>query len=65
MQERKLEELLETVFTEREKGRDGAEGVLARAGEHAEGKSEADFAELESLGLLRRDGPRLALTASG
>lgn len=65
MQERKLEELLETVFTEREKGRDGAEGVLARAGEHAEGKSEADFAELESLGLLRRDGPRLALTERG
>ena len=65
MQERKIEELLETVFTEREKGRDGAEGVLARAGDHAEGKSEADFAELESMGLLRRDGSRLALTEPG
>ena len=65
MQERKIEELLETVFTEREKGRDGADGVLARAGDHAEGKSEADFAELESMGLLRRDGSRLALTEPG
>jgi DtxR family Mn-dependent transcriptional regulator len=65
MQERKLEELLETVFTEREKGRDLAAAVLAQAGEHAEGKSEADFAELEVLGLLRRSGDRLALTEEG
>ncbi len=65
MQERKIEELLETVFTEREKGRDDAAGVLARAGDHAEGKSEADFAELEAMGLLRRDGARVALTGEG
>jgi DtxR family Mn-dependent transcriptional regulator len=65
MQERKVEELLETVFTEREQGRAEAADVLAHAGEHAEGKSEADFAELEALGLLRREGPRLILTEAG
>lgn len=65
MQERKVEELLETVYTEREHGRAGPADVLAHAGDHAEGKSEADFAELEALGLLRREGPRLALTEEG
>ncbi len=65
MEERKIEELLETVFTEREQGRDAVDGVLERAGDHAHGKSEADFAELEGLGLLRRDGARLALTEAG
>ena len=47
--------LLETIFTEREQGRDGMEGVLDRAGEHARGASREDFGELESLGLVRRD----------
>jgi len=65
MQGRKIEELLETVFTEREQGRSEMAGVLARAGEHAEGKSEADFAELESLGLLQREQGRVTLTEAG
>lgn len=65
MQDRKLEELLESVFTEREQGRDELAGALARAGAHAEGKSEADFAELEGLGLLRRSGDKVALTEAG
>jgi len=65
MQGRKIEELLETVFTEREQGRSEMAGVLARAGEHAEGKSEADFAELEAMGLLRREQGRVHLTEAG
>jgi DtxR family Mn-dependent transcriptional regulator len=65
MQEKKIEELLETVFTEREQGRDQVGSVLAHAGEHAEGKSEADFGELESLGLVRRESDRVALTDRG
>ncbi len=65
MQERKIEELLETVFTEREQGRSEMAGVLARAGEHAEGKSEGDFAELEVLGLVRREQGSVLLTEAG
>ena len=65
MQERKIEELLEAVFTEREQGRSEVAGVLARAGEHAEGRSEADFVELEALGLLRREEGRVTLTEPG
>jgi DtxR family Mn-dependent transcriptional regulator len=65
MQERKIEELLETVFTEREKGRDDPQSALAHAGAHAEAKSDADFDELEKLGLLRREVGHLRLTAEG
>jgi DtxR family transcriptional regulator, Mn-dependent transcriptional regulator len=65
MQQRKAEELLETIFTEREEGCDLAESVLAHAGEHAEGRGPEDFGELERLGLVRVDGPRLALTPEG
>jgi DtxR family Mn-dependent transcriptional regulator len=63
--EKKAEELLETIFTEREQGRDQVAGVLAHAGDHAGDRSEADFAELEARGALRRDGERLALTPAG
>jgi len=65
MQERKIEELLEAVFTEREQGRAEMAGVLARAGEHAEGRSESDFEELEALGMLRREQGRVTLTEPG
>lgn len=65
MQERKLEELLEAVFAEREQGRAAVAGVLARAGDHAEGKSESDFAELETLGLVRRENGSVTLTEPG
>jgi hypothetical protein len=52
---RKIEELLETVYTEREQGRSEVESVLAHAYEgHAEGKAPGDFVELERLGLVRR-----------
>ncbi|MBI5070658.1 MAG: metal-dependent transcriptional regulator [Deltaproteobacteria bacterium] len=65
MQERKLEELLEAVFAEREQGRAEVDGVLAHAGAHAEDKSEADFVELESMGLVRRENGRVTLTEPG
>ena len=66
MKPRKIEELLETVYTEREQGRAEVESVLAHAFEgHAEGKSPEDFRELERLGLVRLDGGRVQLTGEG
>jgi DtxR family Mn-dependent transcriptional regulator len=66
MRAQKIEEILETVFTERESGRDGIASILAHTNErHAEGKCEADFAELEKLGLLRLVEGRVLLTAEG
>jgi len=44
MQDRKIEELLETVFTEREVGRNASLGVLANAGQHAGERGEGDLA---------------------
>lgn len=65
MQDHKLEELLETVFTEREAGRNASLGVLANAGRHAGERGESDLAELESLGLLRRSDGAVHLTPEG
>ena len=66
MRPQKVEELLETVFTERESGRDDAGSILAHTTErHAEGKCLADFAELEREGLLRVDRDRISLTPAG
>ncbi|MGE5049243.1 MAG: metal-dependent transcriptional regulator [Deltaproteobacteria bacterium] len=66
MKTRKLEELLETVFTEREQGRDQVESVLAHAFEgHAPGKGPEDFHELARLGLVQFDGAQIALTPEG
>ena len=63
---RRSEELLETVFTEREEGRDGAAGILAAAPEeHAPDASRADLEGLASAGMLRLDGDRVALTEEG
>ncbi len=62
---RNKEELLETVFTEAELGQDQADAILAHAGEHADQKSVADFAELAEMGLVRFDGARVSLTAEG
>jgi DtxR family Mn-dependent transcriptional regulator len=66
MSPQKVEELLETVFTEREEGRDDAASIVAHtfAG-HAPGKSVSDLAELAQLGLVALDGPRVRLTAAG
>jgi DtxR family Mn-dependent transcriptional regulator len=63
---RKIEELLETVYTEREQGRDDIASVLAHAFEgHAPGKDSEDFNVLERMGLVRLDGARVSLTPEG
>ncbi len=66
MQPRRLEEILEAVFTEREEGREDAPSILGRAGaEHAPDARPDDLRDLEREGLLRLDGGRVALTEAG
>jgi len=66
MESKKIEELLESVFTCREQGsRDIASILNAVWDGHAPAKSGDDFAELESLGLVRREGGDVALTPEG
>ena len=65
MHAHRAEELLETVFTEREQGRDGAEGVVAHAAAHDGGFSGEDLKELERAGFLRLDAGRVELTPDG
>jgi DtxR family Mn-dependent transcriptional regulator len=65
MSSRKIEELLETVFTEREHGRDAPSSVLAHAAAHADSPSGADLREMETAGLLRLDAGHIALTPEG
>jgi DtxR family transcriptional regulator, Mn-dependent transcriptional regulator len=66
MPSRRLEELLETVFTEREGGRDQVAPILARAAAaHAPDAARADLEALAADGLLLLDGARVGLTAAG
>lgn len=67
MQQQKIEELLETIYTEREDGRGDAEAILAKAWiGHAPGKCIDDFRELARLGLVRLDdGANVELTPQG
>jgi DtxR family Mn-dependent transcriptional regulator len=66
MPSRRIEELLETVFTEHEEGRDQVAPVLARAAAaHAPDAAHADLEALAADGLLLLDGSRVALTAAG
>jgi DtxR family Mn-dependent transcriptional regulator len=67
MREQKIEELLETIFTEREEGRDEAQAIVAQAWVgHAPGKCIEDFRELAALGLVRfDDGVHVELTPEG
>jgi len=66
MRAQKEEELLETIFTEREQGRDDAASILAHTNpRHAEGKCADDFLELEARGFVRVAGQRVALTRLG
>jgi DtxR family Mn-dependent transcriptional regulator len=66
MQERKLEELIETVFTEREQGKDDVETIVAHTfSGHAPDASAADFDELGKLGLVTVSAGRVALTGEG
>jgi DtxR family Mn-dependent transcriptional regulator len=63
---RRLEEILEHVWTEREGGRDAAAGILAAASSgHAPDARAADLGELAAAGLVRLEGERVALTAEG
>ena len=65
LQSQQIEELLETVFTEREQGRDDPGGVVARAGSHAGNPGTAGLRELEEHGLVKLDRGRVELTAEG
>jgi DtxR family Mn-dependent transcriptional regulator len=63
---RRLEEILEHVWTEREAGRDAAAGILAAASsEHAPDARAADLRELAEAGLVRLEGERVSLTPGG
>jgi len=64
-QARKVEELLETVFTEREQGRAEAASILEHAGAHAEDRAPGDFHDLAVMGLVRLAGPTVTLTEEG
>jgi DtxR family Mn-dependent transcriptional regulator len=60
------EEILEHVFTEREEGRDAAEGILAASvSEHAPDVRAADLGELAAGGLVRLEADRVKLTPEG
>jgi DtxR family Mn-dependent transcriptional regulator len=65
LQPREIEELLETVFTEREHGRHDAVGVLARAGDHAGSRSPEELRELQSMGLVALKNGHVELTSQG
>ncbi|HTT69844.1 MAG TPA: metal-dependent transcriptional regulator [Anaeromyxobacteraceae bacterium] len=60
-----VEELLETIFTEREQGRDDPGAVVAHAAPHAGAPGPEELRELHEIGLARLDGSRLELTAEG
>jgi DtxR family Mn-dependent transcriptional regulator len=62
----RLEEILEHVWTEREEGRDAAEGILAAsATDHAPAAAPADLKSLAAAGLVRIAGERVELTPDG
>ncbi|HET7755370.1 MAG TPA: metal-dependent transcriptional regulator [Anaeromyxobacteraceae bacterium] len=65
LQPRAIEELLETVFTEREQGRHDSDGVLLRAGDHAGDRSHDELRELQSMGLVQLKDGHVELTADG
>jgi DtxR family Mn-dependent transcriptional regulator len=63
---RRLEEILEHVYTEREEGRDAAPDILAAsASGHAPDAHRSDLAELAAGGLVQLDGDRVVLTPEG
>jgi len=65
MDGRRVEELLEAIFAEGESGRSDVTHVMQRLGDHAPGPGAGDFLELEGLGLVRVEGDRVVLTATG
>jgi DtxR family Mn-dependent transcriptional regulator len=68
MPNRRVEEILEHVWTEREEGRDAAAGILAAAAaasEHAPDTRADDLRALAADGLVSLEGERVALTPAG
>jgi DtxR family Mn-dependent transcriptional regulator len=66
MQPRRMEEILEAVYTQREAGCDDAQSILAHAGsEHAPDARLDDLRDLAAGGLLAVEGARVSLTADG
>jgi DtxR family Mn-dependent transcriptional regulator len=66
MPTRRVEEILEHVWTEREEGRDAAAGILAAAAsEHAPDTRADDLRALAADGLVSLEGERVALTPAG
>jgi DtxR family transcriptional regulator, Mn-dependent transcriptional regulator len=64
--DRRQEEILEHVWTEREEGRDTASGILAAsATEHAPDVTSADLQALAGAGLLGLDGEHVEFTVEG
>ena len=63
---RRVEEILETVYKEREQGRREPGAILAHAAPaHAPGASSLDLEALAAEGLLRLDGAEVDLTDAG
>ena len=63
---RRLEEILESVYTEREKGMDEAQVILAHPGAaHAPDARDEDLRELEEGGFVALDGTHVRLTEQG
>jgi DtxR family Mn-dependent transcriptional regulator len=63
---RRQEEILESVYTERERGSDEAEAILAHPGAaHAPDARAEDLRELEAGGFVSLDGARVQLTGEG
>ncbi len=65
LQPREVEELLETIYTQRELARDDAATILEHVGAHAGEKATGAFDQLAAKGLVRMDGERVALTEEG
>jgi DtxR family Mn-dependent transcriptional regulator len=66
MEPMRIDEILETVLTEREDGRDEGAAILSHAGkEHAPGAGTGDLQALQAGGYLRLEGSRVVLTEVG
>jgi DtxR family transcriptional regulator, Mn-dependent transcriptional regulator len=68
LQRQQVEELLETIFTEREQGRDDPGAIISHAeghGAHAAGLALPALRELEVGGMVKLDQGRVQLTDDG
>jgi DtxR family transcriptional regulator, Mn-dependent transcriptional regulator len=66
MEPMRIDEILETVLTEQEEGRNEAAAILSHAGQgHAPDAAAADLEALQSAGFLRVAGTLVTLTEKG